>query len=153
MRTPLVVLASCLVILSFHGCSKSGQSSGDLGAGTGGNGGAGGTGGSGGAGGSGGSGGNDMSAPTASGCDFTTQMGCGTGEKCIPSFGGNQLVYVCVPNGTVAEGQPCTPSTANNNDLNDNCVAGTVCDNDGPNSANTCRKVCTADTSCTTTGQ
>jgi hypothetical protein len=153
MRASLLGIVGCLVFLSFAGCNKSSQSGADLGTGTGGNGGSGGTGGGGGTGGSGGtSGGNDMSA-TAPACDFTTQMGCGPGQKCIPSLSGNQLVYVCVANGTVPEGQACTPSTANQNQLNDNCVAGTVCDNDGPSSANTCRKVCTADSSCTTASQ
>ena len=148
MRTSLLIVP-CLLFISLAGCSKSGDSNADLGAGPGT--GTGGNGGSGGTGGSGGSGSNDMSASTAPGCDFTTQTGCGTGEKCIPSVSGNQLVYICVPNGTVPEGQPCTPSNANGNELNDNCVAGTVCDNDGPNSANACRKVCTADSSCSGT--
>ncbi|HWE30635.1 MAG TPA: hypothetical protein VHB97_21660 [Polyangia bacterium] len=140
MRTALIILVP---VLLFLGCGKNGQSNSDLG-GTGGNGGSGGTGGSGGA----GAAGSDMSAATATGCDVAAQTGCGTGQKCIPSFSGNQLVGVCVVDGTVAEGQPCIPSTANNNDVNDNCVAGTICDNDGPGSTNVCRKVCTADSGC-----
>jgi hypothetical protein len=37
--------------------------------------------------------------------------------------------------------------------VKDNCVAGTLCDNNGPGSAWTCRTVCAADGDCTTSGQ
>lgn len=90
----------------------------------------------------------DMSAATASGCDVAAQTGCGTGQKCIPAAMGNQLTGTCVANGTAAEGQPCTPAAGGGNTLNDNCVAGTICDNDGAGSVNLCRKVCTADGGC-----
>jgi hypothetical protein len=118
--------------------------------GSGGSGGSGGSAGSGGSGGSGGaSGGGDMSAAMPA-CDVTTQMGCPSGEKCVPSFAGRGgLSAMCVPTGSVMEGQPCMPASGGGNTLNDNCAGGLICDNDGPDSANVCRRVCTADSTCT----
>jgi hypothetical protein len=121
------------------------------GSGTGGNGqgGSSGTGGSGGGGaGTGGTGGDMAMIPS---CDVAAQTGCMSGQKCVPSFGGGGGgggKGTCVANGTVAEGQPCMPATGSGKTINDNCVAGTICDNDGPGSTNVCRKVCTADMQC-----
>jgi hypothetical protein len=119
--------------------------------GTGGNGGSGGTGGGGGSGGTGGKG-SDMSAVMPM-CDVPTQMGCPSGDKCVPSFGGGGggVKGTCVPvaPGSVGEGQPCTPGNSGNT-INDNCAGGLICDNDGPNSTNVCRKICSSDSGCAT---
>jgi hypothetical protein len=96
----------------------------------------------------GGTGGNgvDMSAAMAP-CDVASQTGCPSGDKCIPAFGKGSGSSTCVAAGSVAEGQPCTPSTSNTT-LNDNCAGGLICDDDGPGSVNVCRKICTADSGC-----
>ncbi len=90
----------------------------------------------------------DMSGTTAPGCDVAMQTGCAAGQKCVPSFNGNMLGGTCVANGTVTEGQPCMPASGGGMVVNDNCVGGFICDNDGPHSANACRKICTADGGC-----
>lgn len=121
----------------------------------------GGAGGSGSAGGGGTSSGGDMSAGSGGGsgstdggagadmktaaCSVPDQTGCPTGEKCVPGKGGG----TCVANGTVAEGQACTVDSTTNQD---NCLSGFICD-DTVGGNPICRKICTADTSCTTTGQ
>lgn len=139
---------SVLLVLSVAGCGGSnkgggsggrGGSSGgsDMGAGTGGNG----NGGGGGSAGDGGTASTDMAAA----CDVGAQTGCPTGEKCVPGFHGG----ACVANGTATEGQPCTVDQTTNAD---NCVGGLICDST-VGSANICRKICTADSSCTTSGQ
>jgi hypothetical protein len=139
---------SFLLVLSVGGCGGSNK---------GGDGGA--TGG-----GSGTTGGTDMSAGTGTGgngtpdggatastdmamsCDVAAQTGCPTGQKCIPSgFKGG----TCVANGTITEGQPCTTDMTTQND---NCQGGLICDNTG-GGASLCRKICTADSTCTTAGQ
>jgi hypothetical protein len=84
-------------------------------------------------------------------CDVAAQTGCMSGQKCVPTLGGGGGggggKGTCVANGTVAEGQPCTSMFGKT--VNDNCVAGTMCDNDGPGSTYVCRKVCTDDSGCT----
>jgi hypothetical protein len=59
----------------------------------------------------------------------------------------------CVADGTVVEGQPCVLNTANLNAWEDNCVAGTLCDNDGPNNAYFCSRICASDATCSTSAQ
>jgi hypothetical protein len=55
-------------------------------------------------------------------------------------------VGTCVPNGTIASGQPCVVSDATGLD---DCLKGMLCDNDGANAANICRKYCTKSSDCT----
>jgi hypothetical protein len=107
--------------------------------------------GGGGSGGAGGGGGSDMSA--AATCDVVMQSGCGPGQKCIPAVDPNtgRVAGACVPNGTVAIGGACSTAGSTQTTFTDNCVAGAFCDNDGPNSTNTCRKVCSADSTCAST--
>jgi hypothetical protein len=138
---------SFLLVLSV-GCGGSNKG------GTGGNGSGGGGGSSSGAdmsvGGAGGGGGSssdggagpDMKMPA---CSVPNQTGCPTGDKCVPGKGGG----TCVANGSVAEGQSCTVDMTTNQD---NCLAGFICD-DTVGGTPLCRKVCTADSTCTTTGQ
>ena len=92
----------------------------------------------------------DMSAVAT--CDVGAQTGCPAGDKCVPTFGGGTLTGGCVPNGTAMAGQPCTPGMSNTM-LNDNCVAGTMCDNSGPGSTYTCHTICTADSGCGSGGR
>jgi hypothetical protein len=85
-------------------------------------------------------------------CSVVSQD-CASGQKCVPKVQGvNQTVVGsgCVSTGTVAEGQPCTQNPQGGL-LNDNCVAGTVCDNTGGDSSLHCRKFCNATTACSST--
>jgi hypothetical protein len=138
-------ILSLLVLALASGC---GGDSGNNG-----NGGSGGTGGGGGSGGSGGGGGNGGGSDMGVGgsCSVLKQD-CTGGQKCIPLIQGANATVVgttCVPNGTVAEGMACV-QVSNNTQLNDNCVAGTVCDNTGNDSTLHCRKYCDATTKCGT---
>jgi hypothetical protein len=97
----------------------------------------------------GGNGTADMSA-TGSGACSVVKQDCASGQKCVPKVQGADKTVVgttCVPNGTVAEDQPCTMSSTSGV-LNDNCLAGTICDNSGGDSSLHCRKSCDATTSC-----
>jgi hypothetical protein len=87
-------------------------------------------------------------------CDLSMQN-CPDGQKCVPEMiaGSVPGSGVCSANGTVAEGAACVLDTTNPNAWVDNCVAGTLCDNDGPDNAFTCRKICASDDSCTTPGE
>lgn len=105
-------------------------------------------------------GGTDLGMPDLAGttptsmCDIAAQTGCAAGQKCIPDFSnGMSAQGACVPNGTAAEGAACTPNNSNMNQVNDNCLAGTICDNNGGSSVNLCRKICSGDAACTTAGQ
>jgi hypothetical protein len=137
---------SLFLVLSV-GCGGSNNN------GTGGNGSAGGSGSSGSdmsAGGSAGGGGSssdggagpDMRMPA---CSVPNQTGCPTGDKCVPGKGGGS----CVANGTVGEGAACTVDQTT---YQDNCLSGFICD-DTVASNPVCRKICTADATCTTAGQ
>src|SRR5262245_23197950 len=93
--------------------------------------------------------GQDMAASVAA-CDVVKQD-CPSGQKCVPKVKGADLVVIgsaCVPNGTVAEGQPCVPKEADPSLLNSDCVAGTQCDDTGANAASVCRKYCGAGAAC-----
>src|SRR5579859_7595202 len=79
-------------------------------------------------------------------CDLVKQD-CPMGKKCVGSFDGMTWSGTCVNNGTVAAGAACMPST-NMMLLDDNCVAGYVCDNIFGSQSNTCRKICGQDTDC-----
>jgi hypothetical protein len=98
-------------------------------------------------------GGDDMSG--AVNCDYKTNTGCASGEKCVPAVGGTQMnptvVGHCVTDGTVTEGATCMRGTMGGPD---NCVGGLICSTAGaPMGMPVCRKLCTADSSCTTSGQ
>jgi hypothetical protein len=88
-------------------------------------------------------------------CDVAAQTGCSGTQKCIPQFGGTMqnptVMGLCVDNGTVAEGAPCTPGS-DMTQLNDDCKAGLTCDWIADTSLTNfaCRKFCTADAGCTT---
>lgn len=95
----------------------------------------------------------DFSLPAA--CDVVKQTGCMTGQKCVPSFDASgNIKSACVANGTGAEGASCMP-TSDQNLANDDCKGGLVCDaiSDLSPSGFSCRKFCTSDTDCTTSGQ
>jgi hypothetical protein len=100
-------------------------------------------------------GGKDMTAGSTA-CDIGKQTGCAAGQKCVPLFGGTQqnptITGTCESAGTVAEGAACQPSNSQT-ELNDDCAAGSTCDNDGANAAPICRKICTKNADCTTAGQ
>jgi hypothetical protein len=92
----------------------------------------------------------DMSGLTGAQTCSVVKQDCPSGQKCVPKVQGAGLTVVgstCVANGTVAEGQPCVmvPSSGL---LNDNCLAGSVCDNTGGDSSLHCRKSCTATVAC-----
>jgi hypothetical protein len=93
----------------------------------------------------------DMAPP---GCDAVKQD-CATGKKCVLNVAGSNVLAsgTCVPNGTVSEGKPCNQDSTVSNVLNDDCLAGLSCDNDGADGNYYCRKLCSSDTTCTTTGQ
>jgi hypothetical protein len=86
-------------------------------------------------------------------CDLNKQD-CVQGQKCVPAVvaGAVPGTGVCASDGTVAVGGACVLNTANMDAWEDNCVAGTLCDNDGPNNAYVCRKICSDDTACTNAG-
>jgi len=90
--------------------------------------------------------------PPAS-CSITAQD-CGAAFKCAPTQSGMTVVGKCVADGTVDEGQSCMPQMSMTMIL-DNCKAGLICDNigTGSNTKFACRKICTADSMCTTAGQ
>jgi hypothetical protein len=94
----------------------------------------------------------DMSGSGLTGaktCSVVTQD-CGSGQKCVAKVQGANMTVVgttCVANGTVTEGQPCMMVSASGL-VNDNCVAGTVCDNSGGDSSLHCRKTCSTSTTC-----
>jgi hypothetical protein len=100
----------------------------------------------------GGNGTADMSGTSGGGgaCSVVKQD-CGSGQKCVPKVqGAAQMVVgtVCVPNGTIAADQPCMMASMSGGVLNDNCVAGTICDNSGGDSSLHCRKSCDATNTC-----
>jgi len=98
--------------------------------------------------------GSDMAASMPT-CDIVKQD-CPSGQKCVPKVKGADQTVVgstCVTNGTIAEGQPCATNDSNSSLLNDNCVAGTMCDDTGPNVQTVCRKFCNKTTACSTAGQ
>ncbi len=93
----------------------------------------------------------DMALPPAT-CDITMQN-CGAGHKCVPSVDSTGAeADTCVTDGTALEGATCTPPSSSSSVINDNCKAGLFCDN-ATLAAPVCRKMCTTDTDCTTSGQ
>jgi hypothetical protein len=107
-----------------------------------------------------GGGGSDMAAPSggqdlamsAASCDVLKQD-CASGQKCVPKVMGAAQMVVgtqCMPNGSIAEGQPCQMDSSNAAVLNDNCAPGLLCDNTGGASTTICRKYCSPTTMCGT---
>jgi hypothetical protein len=72
-------------------------------------------------------------------CDVTTQVPCGTGQKCI--F--NPTTPQCQPNGTVGVAQPCSVNPV------DNCVRGTQCLFQGSLTDGVCEEFCAGENDCT----
>lgn len=92
-------------------------------------------------------GGKDMTAAPPA-CSIGEQTGCSGDQKCIVTFNDNgDVVAACVANGTVALGAACTAGT-NPDELDDNCIKGTTCDNNGVNATALCKKICTANADC-----
>ncbi len=92
----------------------------------------------------------DMTGAT---CDIKKQTGCAATDKCVPNVTGTMTnpmfnTGTCVANGNIIEGAACMFGT-DTTDVNDDCEAGLICDNDGPNSANACHKFCGTDADCT----
>jgi hypothetical protein len=83
-------------------------------------------------------------------CDVGAQD-CGAGRKCVGQLIGSgpdeEVVGVCVADGTVDEGQPCTRQMSDDTYL-DNCKAGLICDALYGNFEQVCRRICTEHTDC-----
>jgi len=90
----------------------------------------------------------DMSAMNAA-CDVAMQD-CMGGQKCIPMFDTStgEVSGGCVANGTVAAGGTCMVNTTVQGSINDNCVAGFICDDLFGNQGLACRKACALDSDC-----
>jgi hypothetical protein len=83
-------------------------------------------------------------------CDVGKQD-CGAGRKCvgqvIGASGEEEIVGVCVADGTVGEGGACTRQMSDDTYLDD-CQAGFICDSLYGNFELVCRKICSEHTDC-----
>ncbi|MDP3275758.1 MAG: hypothetical protein Q8Q09_11220 [Deltaproteobacteria bacterium] len=86
-------------------------------------------------------------------CDPGVANSCGAGQRCnfaVPagSASGDLTFTACMPNGTIAEGMPCTRVAGVIG--SDSCVAGTTCVNLGqPTPAmRTCQRTCASNEGC-----
>ena len=80
-------------------------------------------------------------------CDVTAQN-CGSSDKCVGIVDSSGNVSgTCVANGSAGQGMPCTMQMSDTTYLDD-CQAGLVCSDFGPNNVALCRKICTADSQC-----
>jgi hypothetical protein len=91
----------------------------------------------------------DAAPPPAGECDLVRQTGCKAGDKCVPATpdaNSSMLFGACVANGSVPEGSQCV-SMLTEPITNDNCVAGTVCEN-ALSPTSHCRRLCAVDSTC-----
>jgi hypothetical protein len=78
------------------------------------------------------------------------QQNCAAGLKCIGQWDStfSTLQGVCVSDGTIGLGQPCTSSASTTFNYDDNCKKGTVCDDLFGNAPLVCRKICATSSDC-----